>query len=297
MVGIINMNIACNENNKMPLRVIPFSVHLFALWCAVLLFLSCSHGPAPIKGDKLTDPGKVSFQGTATNIFEGAPTLSGRLKRPGGNGPFPAIVLLHGCGGINARRDHRWAERLMKWGYVTLQVDSFGPRGLSNVCTYSVNDTLDVIQKRVNDAYDAQKYLAGLPFVDPKRIAVMGWSHGGSTAIQACYQTNERPFQAAVAFYPNCRWTLTGMNAPLLILIGEADDWTPAGNCVSRMPRENTTLEVKLKVYPGAFHGFDTFGANAHVRGSRGTHRILYQQEAAVDSIFQVKDFLVKHLK
>jgi dienelactone hydrolase len=63
------------------------------------------------------------------------------------------------------------------------------------------------------------------------------------------------------------------------------------------MPKENTTFEVKLKVYPGAYHGFDTFGANANVRGSRGTHRILYQQQATVDSIIRVKDFLVKHLK
>lgn len=293
------MVISCDQNsiNKIHSKVIPLRVHISILWCCVFIFLSCSHGPAPIKGDKPRDSNKVFFQGTATNIFDSAPTLSGRLKKPDGNGPFPAVVLLHGCGGIQPKRDHRWAGRLLKWGYVTLQVDSFRPRGLSNVCTYSGNDTLDVIKKRVNDAHDAKRYLASLPFVDPHRIAVMGWSHGGSTTLQACYQENVNPFRAAIAFYPNCRWTLTGMNAPMLILIGEADDWTPAGKCVSMMPRENTTREVKLKVYPGAFHGFDTLGANANVRGSRGIHHVQYQPEAEADSIIQVKDFLEKHLK
>src|SRR3972149_5417972 len=55
------------------------------------------------------------------------------LRRPPGQGPFPALVLLHGCSGITSvQRD--WAERLSEWGYVTLIVDSFGPREVRNVC-------------------------------------------------------------------------------------------------------------------------------------------------------------------
>jgi hypothetical protein len=57
--------------------------------------------------------------------------LTGKLKKPKGDGPFPAVVLLHGSGGVNASRDADWAKRLTDWGYVTLQVDSFGPRGVS----------------------------------------------------------------------------------------------------------------------------------------------------------------------
>lgn len=87
------------------------------------------------------------------------------------------------------------------------------------------------------------------------------------------------------------------MNAPLLILIGEVDDWTPASRCVAMMPKGKTYSEVMLKVYPGAFHGFDTLEANYNARGSRGMHHIQYQAEADADSITQVKGFLEKHLK
>jgi dienelactone hydrolase len=237
------------------------------------------------------------FGGKGAQDSGGALVLAGTLKKPSGEGPFPAIVLLHGCGGIQPKRDHRWAERLSGWGYVTLQVDSFRPRGLSNVCTYSGKDSVDMVQKRVEDAYDAKAYLAGLPFVDEGRIAVMGWSHGGITTLQALYKGIVSPFRAAVAFYPSCRRILTGLNAPLLILIGEADDWTPAERCVSMLPKEKGTSEVILKVYPGAFHGFDTVGADSKVRGARGMHRILYNPEAEADSIIRVKGFFERHLK
>jgi hypothetical protein len=51
--------------------------------------------------------------------------LVGLLRRPGGAGPFPAVVLLDGCGGDWQGMDSRWGTRLVKWGYVTLSVDSY----------------------------------------------------------------------------------------------------------------------------------------------------------------------------
>ena len=264
-----------------------------------LSLASCAQAPLPGKIERPKDPNTVSFQSsTAIATFGGGVlNLTGRLKKPDGVGPFPAVVLLHGCGGISQRRDHRWAERLTGWGYVTLQVDSFGPRGLSSVCTYSGRDATDILQQRVTDAYDAKRYLAGLPFVDRSRIAVMGWSHGGSTTLQALHKKTDDPFRAAVAFYPRCEGILTGLNAPLVILIGEADDWTPAGRCVEKMPKEQAASEVTLKVYPGAYHGFDMVGANANVRGSTGMHHLQYHPEAEKDSIFRVKAFFEKYLK
>lgn len=260
-------------------------------------FVSCAHGPAPGKIEKPKRANTVSFKSSEDRIIGGALNLTGRLTKPEGDGPFPAIVLLHGCGGIQPKRDHRWAERLSGWGYVALQVDSFRPRGLSSVCTYSGSDSVDIVRKRVEDAYDARRYLAGLPFVDKNRIAVMGWSHGGMTTLQSLYRKIDDPFRAAIAFYPSCRRTLTGLNAPLLILIGEADDWTPVRRCVSAMLKDKTASEVILKVYPGAYHGFDLVGANADVRGATGMHHLQYQPEAEADSIIRVKAFFGKHLK
>jgi dienelactone hydrolase len=273
-------------------RLHPLIFLFLALSCA-----SCAYAPAAGKIESPKDPSAVSFQSSAVTYDGSGPlNLTGRLKKPEGNGPFPAIVLLHGCGGLSPKRDHRWAQRLAGWGYVTLQVDSFRPRGLSGVCTFSRRDSTDILQKRVTDAYDAKRYLAELPFVDRSRIAVMGWSHGGTTTILTLHPKTDDPFRAAIAYYPSCR-ILTGLNAPLLILIGDADDWTPSSRCVAMLPKEQTAAEITLKVYPDAYHGFDTLGANTNVRGSSGMHHLQYHPEAAADSIIQVWAFFDKYLK
>jgi dienelactone hydrolase len=279
------------------MKTVGSRLRLSIILIIALAAASCANGPAPRAFETPGDPDTVSFPGSVATFDGRAVNLAGRLKKPDGPGPFPAVVLLHGCGGIQPKRDHRWAERLTGWGYVTLQADSFRPRGLSNVCTYSGRDSADILRNRVADAYDAKEYLAGLPFVDRSRIAVMGWSHGGATTLDTLSQRTDHPFRAAIAFYPSCRRILTGLNAPLLILIGEADDWTPASRCIEMMPQGQAASGVTLKVYPGAHHGFDTLDANANVRGSSGMHRLQYQPEAEADSRIRVRAFFEKNLK
>ena len=264
---------------------------------SVTLLASCAHDVLPAADHKPKIPGAVSFPGSAAGIFDSPVQLTGQIKRPAGAGPFAAVILLHGCGGITPKRDERWVEKLVGLGYVTLQVDSFGPRGIDSACTFSGNDAIDIVQRRVTDAYAAKRYLASLPEVDRKRIALMGWSHGGLTTVQALYQEKEEPFRAAVALYPACQRPLTGLNAPLLILIGADDDWTSASRCQAMLPREKAEPEVFLKVYPGAKHGFDILGADRYVQGSRGRHHLQYQKEAASDAALQVRDFLGKQLR
>ena len=107
-------------------------------------------------------------------------TLRGILEKPQGKGPFPAVVMLHGCVGLEGFKKYLdpWAKRLVSWGYASLMVDSFGPRGESDIYA---NDRISLIppQVRAQDAHDAKTYLAGPPFVNPDQIALMGWSHGG----------------------------------------------------------------------------------------------------------------------
>jgi dienelactone hydrolase len=83
------------------------------------------------------------------------------------------------------------------------------------------------------------------------------------------------------------------LNAPLLILIGEEDDWTPAHMCKNMELGPESTDEITLKVYPKAYHGFDFEGIDIEVKG----HKIKYDPAAAKDAISQVKRFLVKHLQ
>ena len=223
--------------------------------------------------------------------------LAGILTKPKGNGPFPAVVLLHGCTGLqySIKRSESWSNRLVSYGYVTLQVDSFGPRGISNICTDAILSSM--FYSRAQDAYDAKSFLAELSFVDRNRIAMMGWSHGGGTVLKALNKwtplKNKNPFRAAIAFYPWCETRLKNMISPLMILIGERDDWTFASMCSKEMPSEKTEHEIILKIYPGAYHNFDWEGVDEIYEG----HRLLYDPVASQDAIIQVKDFLAKYFK
>jgi dienelactone hydrolase len=243
----------------------------------------------------------IGCAATTSVTFKGSESLmlKGTLIKPKGDGPFPAVVLLHGCegmGGAGSDSYNRWASRLKSWGYLTLQVDSFGPRGDSFICS---NDDLmkKYVPKRAIDAHDAQSYLAGLKFVDPKRIAVVGWSHGALSVIAAVSEMpgkNIVPFQTSIAFYPYCYKTLDELNAPLLILIGASDDWCPAKLCSANMPKEGKSKhEVILKVYAGAYHNFDWPDMDVIYMG----HVLQYNRQAESDAIIQVKDFLDRHLK
>lgn len=265
------------------------------IYLLLLLCVSCVRNQAT--GTLLRDPDSVSFASSETNLTTSPLMLSGRLQKPDGNGPFPAVVLLHGCAGIQPRRDHPWAERLTGWGYVTLQVDSFEPRGISSICTLGGKESAEMLARRVVDAYDAQHYLAGLPFVDRRRIAVMGWSNGAATTLNALYPKRDDPFTAAVAMYPSCKKSLNSLNAPLLILIGEKDDWTPAELCVNMMPSGESSFEVALQLYPGAYHAYDTPGKPRQTMGSRGSHHLEYNEAAEKGSIVRVREFLGKYLK
>ena len=238
----------------------------------------------------------VRFKSTEAMFDAGPLMLTGELIKPAGNGPFPAIVLMHGCVG-KTKRQKDWANEFAGWGYVALIVDSFGPRGVREVCTDSGSMSSAYASKRVRDAYDARAYLVGLPFVDAKRIAVVGWSHGGHTVLETLRREAADPFQVGVAFYPYCEF-IKDFNAPLLILVGDLDDWTPAALCQRSLSAHKTSREVILKVYPGAYHAFDADGADTAMKGSGGiSHRLKYNPEAATDAHLQVKEFLGKHLK
>lgn len=219
--------------------------------------------------------------------------LTGALSKPPGDGPFPAVVLMHGCAGVTVW-NRRWTQRLLDWGYAVLDLDSLTPRGRRNVCerVFAVSPA-----QRALDAFGAKSFLEGLPDIDPNRIAVLGMSHGAWAALIATRRDSAeelaaRPFRATVAFYPWCEGAFESAS-PLLILIGERDDWTPAGRCEAALPAAAQDPEVILKVYPGAHHGFDFKGLDEVQSG----HVVRYDAQAAADAIDRVRSFLGRHLK
>ena len=224
--------------------------------------------------------------------------LEGYLRQTNRAGPSPAVVLLHSCNGNWGRLDERWGKRIASWGYVTLTVDSFGPRGLNNCGDSSAPDDLAL------DAYRALNFLVRAPFVDPARVAVLGFAQGGRVALMsvepgAIEQTSANKFRAAVAFYPPCRRFRGNVTVPTLILIGERDDLNPAEACrdmvdgrddwgISRQRGESAP--IKLVVYPGAYHAFDA--QSLATPGELSGHHHEFNQSATDQSIEALHDFL-----
>jgi dienelactone hydrolase len=211
----------------------------------------------------------------ALKDFEGeAVQLRALMLRPPGPGPHPAVVMMHGCsgmlnssGGVTASYLHR-AELLAQAGYVALLVDSFNPRGHRSICELQKRPILQS-RERVEDAYAALQWLTARPDVDRTRVALMGWSNGAAGTLYALRESSrmEPGFRAAIAFYPGCgalarAKTAYRPYAPLLVLIGEADDWTPAEPC--RRLAEIARAEgahFDLVTYPDAHHAFDSINS------------------------------------
>ncbi len=173
--------------------------------------------------------------------------------------------LFHGCGGLFDRSGDRlngrhrdWSDRLLAAGYVVFFPDSFGSRGLTSICTDAERSITP--RDRVADVRGAFVWLASQPYIDFQRIALLGWSNGGSTVLRSMAPDARPPgnadFRTAIAFYPGCRLLLKEpwkARVPLSILIGDADDWTPPEPCKMLSQRWGN----RFISYPGAYHSFD----------------------------------------
>jgi dienelactone hydrolase len=232
------------------------------------------------------------------NPLANAQSLQGYLRQPNGAGPSPAVVLLHGCDGNWHQLDERWGKRIASWGYVTLTVDSFGSRGLTNTCGSGAPVDLAF------DAYRALRFLVQQPSVDPARVAALGFSQGAWLAFSSVErgmieQTSPDKFRAAAGFYPPCLGFKGNMTVPTLILIGERDDWTLAKECrnmvdgrddwgISR--QKGLGVPIRLIVYPDAYHAFDVPGLKTPVQFLG--HHLEFDQSATDQSIEALHEFL-----
>lgn len=192
-------------------------------------------------------------------------TLTGELLFPEGQGPFPAVVLAHGCAG-NRFVEPAWGAFLRQAGYATFNIDSLRGRGINEVCTQP--GALSPLQ-RVPDAYGALRLLATHPKIDAKRVALMGFSHGGIVTMLAStawaketFASGGQPaFRAFFPFYPYCNVVFPERNrlsAPVRIHTGAADDWTPAKPCAELASSLKAAgQDIAINVYPDAYHSFD----------------------------------------
>jgi dienelactone hydrolase len=278
---------------------------LFVLWSGAAMAQQLVHFPS-LDGN---GPGQP------------ATMLDGYLFRPPYAGRHPAVVFLHGCGGLIGRqsgrilgRERAWAGVLTGRGYAVLMVDSLNPRHHGEMCSVTGFD-LALYRARPKDAYGALLWLQAQPFVIADRIAVIGWSQGGGVVLYTIGSDSlGRPaplpqgdFRAAVAFYPgSCDprrhpdlWTTA---TPLLVLSGAADVWTPAMPCRQFLDGAiGRGAPVTLQLYPGAYHEFDApnlpIRELPQYRTRAGVVPIVGTDPAArADAFRRVPDFLARYL-
>jgi dienelactone hydrolase len=233
------------------------------------------------------------------------------LMKPEGDGPFPAIVMVHQCAGLNAAVMANAREAVAR-NYVVLMIDSLGPRDVTSVC-YGPKNGVNFF-RGVRDALQAAEHLRGLSYVDKTRIALVGFSWGAMIGLMTSSEhyassalANAAPFAATVSFYPGC-FKITPPNGrppfeilnpdikhPLLVLMGEDDAETPSGECVSKLEAVKTTgAPVEWHVYPQTTHCWDCRALNGKsktdVRGNHVEYR--FSPEATKDGRKRMFEFL-----
>lgn len=243
--------------------------------------------------------------------------VPGWLATPPGAGPFAAVVLLHGCHGVSAST-HDWTRWFRDRGYVALVVDSWAARGMAEGCSPESPDLPNT--ERFDDAVGALRFLHTLPYVDRARVGVIGWSNGGVFALSVVNgpsQERQRRrgvalpapgYRAAVAVYPGGCPSLVKELAerPVLVLIGDADDWTLPGPCAEMAENmRRRGADVSAVLYPGAVHYFDVEGQrraylpdvmNENKPGGCCGATVAYDPAAAADARRRVADFFGYHL-
>lgn len=197
---------------------------------------------------------------------ESSDTIAGELRIPSGiKGPMPAVVLVHGAAGVTMQIDP-WAREINDLGIAVFIIDCFTGRGFKEgfVPGSKVNSLTMIV-----DAYRALGLLANHPRIDPTRIALMGFSRGGGTALYASMKRFQRmygpegfEFAAYIPFYPPCWGTYIEdeqvSDQPIRIFHGAADNWVPIGPCRKYVERlRKNGKDVQLTEYPGAHHLFD----------------------------------------
>lgn len=208
--------------------------------------------------------------------------LHAQLYKPEGEGPFPTVIALHGCGGLGGRSDsvlpryRDWAERLLRSGNAVLLPDSYGSRELGPQCRVKEMH-VKARRERVADVAASRAWLMKQSWVARDRVSLIGWANGASTLLWAVRpQSTARDagpdFRAAIAFYPDCRisaglgWST---RVPTLVLIGANDDVSSPPACRQMVDgaRGRSAL-TRIVVYPGAYHDFDRANTPLHAAGA-----------------------------
>ncbi|GGI32896.1 dienelactone hydrolase family protein [Bradyrhizobium guangdongense] len=201
-----------------------------------------------------------------TGDTSGTPTtLTGELRIAQGTGRLPLVVLQHGSGGFAPKIEY-WSRELNAAGISTFALDGFTGRGLAEV---NSNQALLGRLNFILDIYRALEVVGQHPRVDPRRIALMGFSRGGQAALYASLKRFQRmwnrsglDFVAYLPFYPDCMTSYIDdgdvEKRPIRIFAGTSDDYNPVSACRSYVERlRKNGQDVEMTECQNASHAFD----------------------------------------
>ena len=179
------------------------------------------------------------------------------------NKKYPLIIGV--AGSMGWRKHHLdYLKMYQEQGFATFQLNSFKSRGITSTVGSQDEVTIAAV---ILDAYRALEKLSKHPKINKDKVAITGWSLGGGVTLFAGWMplkkaiTNQVSFAAHLAFYPPCfinPENLSFTKAPMHILIGEADNWTPAKPCVNLVEKLSEKTNINITTYPNAHHGFDS---------------------------------------
>ncbi|KEI71605.1 dienelactone hydrolase family protein [Endozoicomonas elysicola] len=251
-----------------------------------LIFPSFPDYPEPIAQLDENSTGTIYYQSATpfdldvllNNMEDARPTTGmGHLYIPDiatSDQPVPAMVILHGSGGISPGREHEYAKLLNENGIAAVVVDYYQPRGVTEDTNYMMKVNAVTEFDVITDAYSVYKLLQSSPLVDGSKIGVMGFSYGGMAsrlAMDERFHNILAPgtdgFSLYVDVYGPCFQNL-GTQAtngkPLLTLRGTEDFSNELKACAAR-EKELRALNVDVNsiIYQGAGHSWENLAPQA----------------------------------
>lgn len=233
------------------------------------------------------------------------------LQLPQGDGPFPAMILLSGCDGVHDNMDY-WAKQANDLGYAALILDSHGPRNLDKHQAWRAVCTAQILPgaERAGDIATAMAALDDMPRIDPKKVTLLGASHGGWSVMEYIQQitTNDVPpgltdwpmqpellrqrLGPVVMLYPYCGVVSRADDTPWpvdqsgLMVLAENDSIVDPKKCrdmATSLAAGGARLDVRT--IKGADHGFD--------QSDRSTLSFLsYNQDQTLQATGLIREFL-----
>ena len=216
----------------------------------------------------------VNISEITAQVLKNKIQVNHKIYSPAGEGPFPVIIAIPGCSGVSLngpetdagrpgdegdklfRRHYaKMAERLRKDGYLVVLIDYLTAEGVLNTCGWEIHPN------RVGEyVKESIPFVKTIPIADASKISIIGWSHGGEGVLSWLSNIDEAPqgVRAAVTIYPGCNTIKPWISSlPVLLIIGESDDIALPSICNELVESLDSKVNVKVKSYPGARHGFD----------------------------------------